>query len=422
MRIQLSPARLAGRVPAIPSKSYLHRAMICAALSDGRCRINGRVDSEDVAATMRALRALGCSVESEPGGYALTPGPAPASAEIFCGESGSTLRFLTPVAAALGVPALFTGAGRLPERPMEPILPLLGQNGVEVRRKGADSLPFSLNGRLKSGEYTLPGNISSQFITGLLLALPLCEGDSSVRVLPPFESRPYVELTVEVMNRFGVDVREKDGVFFVRGGRRYRACSIDAEGDWSSAAFWLCAGALGGDVTVTGLSMASKQADRAIVGLLRAMGADVLESGFGVGARASDLAGIDIDASQTPDLVPVLAVCGAFAHGVTRITGAARLRLKESDRLYAVARTLNALGANISQRDDGLVVTGGSRLDGGTAEGYNDHRIVMALAVAALGCRGSVTIDGAQCVKKSYPGFFDHYRALGGVAYELDMG
>ena len=224
---------------------------------------------------------------------------------------------------------------------MEPMLSLLGQNGVEVRRKGADSLPFSLNGRLESGEYTLPGNISSQLYHWVLLALPLCEGDSSVRVLPPFESRPYVELTVEVMNRFGADVREKDGVFFVRGGGRYRACSIDAEGDWSSAAFWLCAGALGGDVTVTGSPCPQSRRTGQSSGFEGDGRRRIRERLWSRYVRVGPC-GIDIDASQTPDLVPVLAVCGAFAHGVTRITGAARLRLWESDRLYAVARTLNA--------------------------------------------------------------------------------
>lgn len=421
MRILLSPARLCGHIAAIPSKSYLHRALICAALADGESRI-GSARSQDVEATVLALRALGCRIDTDDAGFRIRPEPFAEKAVLHCRESGSTLRFLTPVAAALGIDARFIGEGRLPERPMEPLFSLLQGHGVTVTQSGPDSLPFRLSGRLCPGQYTLPGNISSQYITGLLLALPLCGGDSVLRVLPPFESRPYVELTIEVMERFGVNIYESDGVYRIPGRQLYRPCALEPEGDWSNAAFWLCAGALGGDVTVTGLSLASKQGDRAITGLLRAMGADISEGGLGVCAKGSPLTGIDIDASQIPDLVPVLAVCGAFARGQTRITGASRLRLKESDRLDTVAKTLTALGASVTQHAEGLCVTGGKPLDGGMAMGYNDHRIVMALAVAALGCRGRVRIDGARCVEKSYPRFFDDYRALGGVADELHMG
>lgn len=421
MNIEFAPSVLSGQVEAIPSKSFLHRALICAALSNGESRMKAFF-SDDIKATAGALNSLGCNIKNEAGYFHVFPADFRRKALVFCGESGTTLRLLAPAAAALGIAAKFTGEGRLAERPMETLFHLMEDNGVSIEREGEKNLPFSIFGQLKSGKYTLLGNISSQYISGLLLSLPLCGGDSEIFVTPPFESRPYVDLTVDVMRRFGALVHELPDRYLVKSINTYRPFVIDTEKDWSNAAFWLCAGAIGGDVTVTGLSLKSKQGDRQIIEILKSMGADITIGADGIRAKKSLLTGVDIDASQIPDLVPILSVSAAFAKGKTRITGASRLRLKESDRLYTVERVLSALGADIKQMDDGLIIDGKGMLDGGDTMGYNDHRIAMSVAVAALYCRNKVRLSGAECVEKSYPDFFCDYRMLGGVPNEFNMG
>ena len=432
-RVQVGPypaggPPVRGTITPPPSKSAAHRALLCAALAGGGT-VRGITDSEDMQATLRALPALGASPAAEKEAVSasrvvtFTPAAPPAGGPVTvdCGESGSTLRFLIPLFAAKGIPAVCTGRGRLPERPLGVYADCLPGHGVTLSGPGdGKSLPLSVSGRLQAGQYVLPGDVSSQFITGLLLALPLCEGDSEIVLSTPLESAAYVTMTVEAMARAGVAVETTSFGWRVSGGQAYRPHEETVEADWSQAAFLLAAGALGGEIALTGLNPRSSQGDREALALFRRFGADITEAGGRVLCRRAPLHGIDIDASQIPDLVPILAVTAALAEGTTRITGAARLRLKESDRLAATAHCLRLLGGRAEERPDGLVIEGRPFLEGGEVPGYNDHRIVMSMAVAALGCRGPVTIGDAGSVRKSWPAFFTDYQRIGGAVHVLE--
>ncbi|MBR2572628.1 MAG: 3-phosphoshikimate 1-carboxyvinyltransferase [Clostridia bacterium] len=382
MIVRIEPRPLKGIVRAIPSKSDAHRLMIAQHLSGGTpCAAYG---SGDLLATESCLRALR-------GG----------KAELDCGESGSTLRFLLPVAAALGRQARFTGRGRLPQRPLFPITEELRRHGVRV---SGDRLPLSIEGRLTPGEYRLPGDVSSQFVTGLLFALPLLDGDSSIVLTSPLESGAYVEMTLRTLQRSAIAFSRTDNGFHVPGRQVFR-CPQDAlpEGDWSNAAFFLCAGRMSGtQIGISGLDSASAQSDRAIERILREN-----ESGQP----------LSLDVRNCPDLFPVLTVLAASCRGTSVFSGGSRLRIKESDRIQAMKDTLLALGGKAEETADGLAVFGCGRLRGGTVDGKNDHRVVMAAAAAACICREPVEIAGAEAVEKSYPDFFRDYNRLGGCAY-----
>lgn len=417
--VVLSPFSVSGAIAPPASKSAAHRALIAAALAGGGV-VNELPRSADIDATLNAVRAMGLTVEEKPNGVALSrPASSPSrEAEVDCGECGTTLRLVLPVFAVRGIPARFTGSGRLPQRPLSVYQQLLPEHGVTLQvEEGApagDCLPLRLTGKLTGGEFLLPGNISSQFISGLLFALPLCREDSVIRLSSPLESAGYVRMTLEAMRRAGVQVQTEGNGWRIPGGQTYSPVAYTVEGDWSQAAFLLAAGALGGELTVPGLSTASCQGDREVLDLLRAFGADIYIDRAGIRCRKAPLRAITIDASQIPDLVPVLAAVASLAKGATHIRGAARVRLKESDRLTAMAQGLNALGAEVEELPDGLTVYGKPCLTGGCVSGCNDHRVVMSLAVAALGCREPVTITGAECVAKSWPHFFTDFIRMGG--------
>lgn len=416
---RITPAPLRGRVAPPPSKSAAHRAMICAALAGADSFVECSAFSDDILATLGVLRALGMRIDDVPGGATVTGAVPPVDGAVLdCGESGSTLRFLIPVAAALGGRFTFTGRGRLPQRPLGPYLTELPKHGLRLSGGG---LPLTISGRLESGDYLLPGDVSSQFITGLLLALPMLEGDSVITLTTPLQSAGYVALTLGIMGRFGVNVESIAGGWRIKGGQKYRPCRFRVEGDWSQAAFWLCAGALGGPVKCVGLDPASLQGDKEIVPLLRRFGAIAALTENGSRVFAQPLAGVDIDASQIPDIVPVLAATACFAHGRTQIYNASRLRAKESDRLATVCVGLTALGATITAGEDRLIIDGGP-MPGGHAQSFGDHRIAMALSVAAAYCDGPSRIDGCECVAKSYPNFFEDFNMLGGRADVVNMG
>ncbi len=408
----VSAAGFGGTLKAIASKSCAHRLLICAALSDAPTVIECGEYSEDILATVRCLSALGADIQSIPEGFSVRPlrRGAVRQAVLDCGESGSTLRFLLPVAAALGVEAEFLLGGRLPERPLSPLYELLTENGVQLSEQGKPTL--HLSGQLRGERFTISGGVSSQFISGLLFALPLL-GGGSVVIEGRLESAGYVDLTRDALQAAGVQTRRDEQQIFASGSYHMPArCAV--EGDWSNAAFWLCAGAIGpAPVTLTGLNPASSQGDRAIVALLRQFGAAVTQSGGSYTAAPAPLRAMEIDAAQIPDLVPILAAVAACADGCSRIYGAARLRIKESDRLRAVCQTLGALGADIAETPDGLLIRGGA-LHGGTVRSWGDHRIAMTAAVCSLRTGGAVTIADAQAVRKSYPGFFDDFVRLGG--------
>lgn len=390
---------------AIASKSDAHRAMICAALSEltsGRsCRIRCDQMSKDIEATDACLSALKAGEEG-----------------MYCGESGSTLRFLLPVMGALGHRAVFYTEGRLPKRPLSPLSEELAAHGCVLSEQG--SSPFVISGTLSAGTYTMPGDISSQYISGLLFALPLLEGNSSIRLTSRLESRGYVDMTLQVIREFGIKITETAKGFEMAGGQQYLAPKVyQVEGDWSNSCFFLAAGALTeGGVRVKGLSLASLQGDRKILDLLKQFGAEVWEREKDITVKPGKLRGITIDASQIPDMVPVLAVLACAAKGNTVIQNAGRLRIKESDRLATVSKGLRDLGAKVEEGAAGLVIEGadccdsGRFLRGGTVDGAGDHRIVMMAAIASLLCKDPVAITGAEAVSKSYPDFFRDFNRL----------
>lgn len=415
--VTVRPSSLHGTVQAPPSKSAAHRSIICACLAKGKSVISPISPSDDMTATIQAAQKIGAECVWD--GDTLTVDGThtfenAGNAVIDCIESGSTLRFLIPVCAAGGLNCTFIGRGRLPSRPLGLYKKILPEAGVNCCFEG-DGLPLKINGKLQSGKFYVDGNISSQFITGLMLALPLIEGDSEIILNSPLESAGYVDLTVAVMAQYGVKVQKTQNGRLIPGGQVYRAQKSTVEGDWSQAAFYMCAsGILKTELTVTGLDPLSTQSDRAALETLRQMGCFCTFNDGTLICRGNELNAADIDASQIPDLVPILAVTAAYARGTTRIYNAARLRLKESDRLACMAQGLTALGVRIEELPDELIIHGGSGLSSGCVKGCNDHRIVMAFTIGALAAKGAVRIDDAQSIKKSYPNFFEEIKRLGG--------
>ncbi len=419
----------------IPSKSDAHRALVCAALSDTPCRVVMEETSKDIIATEACLSVMNGVVTDGD-----NPGRRDRTCVLPCGESGSTLRFLLPVAAALNLRAEFITEGRLGSRPLSPLREELVRHGCEMSPAGDE--PVVIEGPLLGGDFYLPGNISSQYVSGLLLALPVLPRDSTVHVGTPVESSGYLDLTRSVIRRFGVRIGlEKNGkewIYTIPGGQKYRRREeYFVEGDWSNASFFLAAGVLGREpVRVTGLNRDSLQGDKKICDLLREFGAEIkeerngnpAETEDGTGASGEDrteyedvtafpgkgnLRGITCDCGGIPDMVPVLSLIATQAEGDTRLVNAGRLRLKESDRLRSVSELLNGLGGNVEELDDGLVIHGTGRLKGGVADSFNDHRIAMTAAVASLASEDPVLIRGSRAVEKSYPEFFLRMRELG---------
>lgn len=420
MNIEVYPHTLEGKLRAVASKSQGHRLIIAAALSDKPTKIKISSTSKDIEATLNVIDALGATTqELDEDEILITPLKDPVNTAILdCGESGSTLRFLFPVAAALGGwEYTFTGQGKLPQRPMEPLLSQLKNHGVTIKGSG---LPLKIQGKLKGGNFSLPGNISSQFISGLLFALPLLPEDSTIEITSQRESQGYIEMTLFALKTFGIKIEETDQGYFIKGGQTYTSPGeLEVEGDWSNAAFWFTAGALGGDITLTGLNPHSQQGDKEILPILAKMGANIEETPQGIRVRKSPLQGLEIDAREIPDLVPILSVAAAAAQGTTVIKNAQRLRLKECDRLLAVSETLSILGVDIKETEDGLIINGGGSIHGSKVQSFNDHRIVMSAAVASVVAKSPIIIQGAEAVTKSYPNFFKDLKELGGMTNVL---
>ena len=400
MKATIHPSALSGSIEAIASKSQAHRLLICAALADGPTRIRCATLSADIEATAACMRALGAKIEYTDGVFTVEPIRArPAHAVMDCGESGSTLRFLLPVVCALGIDTDIRMHGRLPDRPLSPLWEELERHGAILSRPKADIIHVAA-APLAGGCFTLAANISSQFISGLLFALPLIETECCIRLTGTLESASYLDMTLRALASFGVSASFSESAYTLAAGQRYRSPGEAAvEGDWSNAAFWICADRiLGGTLSITGLDPESPQGDRAAapVSLRVAAGSAV------------------VDCRDIPDLVPVLSVLAAVSPGETRFVNAGRLRIKESDRLAAAAALITALGGEAEELPEGLVLHGKPRLRGGIVDSFNDHRIAMSAAVAALACDGAVILHGAQAVNKSYPAFWDDYRRLGG--------
>ena len=386
MDIRIQPKPLSGTVTPPPSKSMAHRAILASMLSGSEGLVPKSGWSQDILATNRCVAAL------KKGRF---QGTLP---QLDCGESGSTLRFLIPIALALAGGGVFTGHGRLMERPQKPYFDIFDKQGIFYKQSSGQ---LTVQGSLLPGEYRLPGNVSSQFVTGLLFALPLLPGDSVIQMTTPLESASYVDMTLDVLAQSGIQIENRNyEVFLIPGSQTYRAHTIKLEADWSQAGFWFAANALGSTVKILDLNRSSSQGDRVV--------ADHY-------ARLIQPGDVDIDVSHCPDLLPPLAVMAAIRQGTTRFVNAARLRIKESDRLSTTAALLNALGGQAEEGPDSLTVHGMSAFTGGTVDGANDHRIVMAAAIAATRAISPVAILGAEAVNKSYPSFWGEYKRLGGV-------
>lgn len=421
---------LRGMIAASPSKSYTHRAIICASLANGLSKITNYLKSTDIDETISALKSFGIYIKESNGTLEIGGNENFSAGGLYkLGKdeneirinvieySGSSLRFLIPVSALAKTqrPIAFTRKGRLRERPIEPLLEAMRKLGVnsEIRKQGNIELVIIQPG-IEGGETEIMGDISSQFITGLLFACPRAENDTEITVTTELESKPYVELTLGVLKDFGIEVKASKDLrkFNIPGNQHYKSREFKVEGDYSSAAFLLAAGAINGCIEVNGLNINSKQGDKKILNILKRMGAEIEVEEESIYVKTSELKGIKIDGGDIPDLIPICAVLGCFADGKTIITNAERLRIKESDRLAAITKELTKMGANITESNDGLIIYGKCNLRGAEINPHNDHRIAMACAIAGLSAEGETTINNSECVNKSYPSFFEDLRKL----------
>lgn len=417
MRVALfHPSTLNGSIAVPASKSVVHRLLIAAALADAPTEISGRIEGRDAEATASSVEALGAKVERTGEGFTVAPIINRKTATAFAGESGSTLRFLIPVAASLATVTEFRTEGRLSERPIKELAEAMSRHGADVSVSGKS---FFVKGALQAGKYEIDGSVSSQYISGLLFALPRISGDSEIVISGKAVSASYIDITLSVLSRFGITVERTERGFFIKGGQTYRSPEkTAAEGDWSSAAFFAVAAATGGKITLENLAENSFQGDRIVLRLLERMGAEISRDNgaFTVCGKGS-LEALCFNAENCPDLVPVMAVAAACARGVSEISGVSRLRIKESDRLSAIIENLSALGIAAETDGETLKILGGS-IKGGSAKSFGDHRMAMSATVAALSAEGAITVDDVSCVAKSYPSFLDDYKLLGG-RYEL---
>lgn len=398
---RLENASLSGTVTLPPGKSEAHRALICCALAGGGT-VSPVSASKDMQATLGGVEAL------KNGG-----------AVINCIESASAMRFLIPVAAALGREMTFTGEGSLLTRSVGEYVSLLPEHGVNCKSTGV--LPLQISGQLKSGVYRVSGSVSSQYTTGLLLALPVLDGDSEIHFTSPLQSKPYVDITLSVMKKYGVTAEETSYGYFVKGRQKYKKCDYTVSGDWSHAAFFMAAGAIGGNVRLRGLDINSPQGDKKVCEVMRMFGAEVTEENGEIRCRSRKLRGIELDCTDIPDMVPSVAVTAAFAKTPSVLTGVGRLRLKESDRVRAICENLAAMGSDVRAGSDFIEIRP-AELHGAALRGYNDHRIVMAFAAAALYAGGTSTVTDAESINKTYPSFFEDYNSIGGKADVISNG
>lgn len=393
------PGKISGALAAIPSKSHVHRQLICAALSSSPTKITCPVLNDDIEATARCLNAMCADITYADDAFTVVPAKKPTGAIADCGESGSTYRFLLPVAAALGTETTFRLHGRLPQRPMSELTGAMESHGVSFSGLGTSEV--TVHGRLTGGTFSLPGDVSSQYISALIFALPLTVADGEIILTTPVESKGYIQMTLDAVHTFGIKADWEVSRISIPGPQAYVSTGeVIAEGDWSNAAFPLCAAAAGGTkVDISGLNADSAQGDRTV--------RTIIEN-YGMPPKGHTISIADI-----PDLAPALAVLAAAAEGETRLIDAARLKLKESDRIAAICDTMNALGADFTGTEDSIIVHGGKPLTGGTVDSVNDHRIAMMAACCAVISENPITITRAEAVNKSYPQFFDHIRRLG---------
>ena len=409
MDIKITPSNLSGKVYAPPSKSYAHRYIIASFLSKTNGFISNCKPSKDVLATLNALKNLGIDYLFDKGGLKITKGKSVNNPILDCDESGSTLRFLIPIASALGVKCEFIGSKRLMERPTKDLLDCLNENGANI-----DGL--TLNGKLKSGKFTINGSVSSQFISGLLFALPLLDGDSNLEIIGERVSQNYIDITLDVLKDFGVLIEKTSNGYFIKGNQTYKMPKVmSVEGDYSNSAFLLAMGVLGEGVTVLNLNKNSKQGDKKIIQILKDFGGIVEEVEDGYFVKKGELKGITVDCEDVPDIVQILSVVASFANGKSTFKSVNRLEIKESNRVLGIINNLKIAGVKAEYDGKDLTVYGSKKIDYGTFNGDNDHRTVMSAVVLSAFSNGKSVIKGAEAVNKSYPTFFDDFRSLGGI-------
>ncbi len=418
MTVIIAQGNLRGEARVPSSKSAAHRAIIAAAIAKGESRIYGVSECDDITATLRAITALGATAEYDGDCVTVRGIEMPSkSAIIDCGESGSTLRFMIPIAAAFGVNATFIGHGRLPKRPIDDIVNALKPLGISFKSKGEYNLPLEIRGKLGTSEIRIAGNVSSQYLTGALFAQSVHGG--KVTLTTELQSAAYVDMTCDMINKFGGHVNTNDTCYDVTGG--LSSLKMHAEGDWSAAAFFCEMAALGGEITLTGLDPESHQGDKECINIFRKIGADISLTNGVYRMRKGTLNAIDMDAGNIPDMVPAVAVTLAFAHGKSTIYNAARLRIKESDRLLAVSQNLSKMGIDTELYDDRLIIYGGIPRQA-QIDSVGDHRIAMAFASAAPFVQGGLVIDGAESVAKSFPDYFKVLHSIGGDTHVISNG
>ncbi|MGN0143998.1 MAG: 3-phosphoshikimate 1-carboxyvinyltransferase [Clostridium sp.] len=427
------PTKLKGDVKIPPSKSMAHRAVICAALSNGTCKVSNIDYSDDIIATIEAMKSLG-AVITKKDDYLEVIGIKSKNNEINkniskeriidCNESGSTLRFLVPIAALFEGVNKFVGRGNLGKRPLDTYYKIFDEQGIKYSYKEG-ILDLKTEGKLKSGEFKVKGNISSQFITGLLFTLPLLNGDSKIIITTEMESKGYIDLTLSAIKDFGVEIINNNyEEFIIKGNQTYSARDYRVEGDYSQAAFFLCADAISNEVVVNDLKLDSLQGDKEVIDILERMGVNIENKDNGlIGKTNGDLNSTIVDGSQCPDIIPVVSLAASLCKGTTEIINAGRLRIKECDRLAAVTSELNKLGAKITEKEDGLIIEGVSKLKGGCSVwSHKDHRIAMTLAIASTVCEEPIIIKDYECVSKSYPEFWHDFKNVGGIFDEWNVG
>ena len=413
MKAILHPIKMGGKVNSIPSKSYAHRMLLCAMLSNEEVELFGVTGSKDMEATINCIHALAGEVITKPNKYVIKPVKKERKDIVLdCIESGSTLRFILPIALALGKSCKVIGKEGLQKRPLKELVDVLREHGGII---DSDSLPLNISGQLQSGDYKINGSISSQYITGLLMALPILDGDSTITITGEIVSSKYIEITLDVLKYFGIQIEKVDNTsFYIPGNQKYLGkTDLRVQGDWSNAAFWLALGALNGETQVNNLYFDSVQGDREILQIVMDMGAKVAIKGDNVIVSPRKLHSITVDAKDIPDLMPIVSVLMAQADGISVIKNVDRLKTKETDRLKAIMENLSHMGIQSRYQDNELLILGG-KIKAFHVGSYNDHRMVMMAAVAASIADGECSIDNIEAVDKSYPNFFDDYKQLGG--------
>ncbi|CUU50578.1 3-phosphoshikimate 1-carboxyvinyltransferase [Clostridium beijerinckii] len=431
--LKIYPGKLSGEVKIPPSKSMAHRAVICAALGDGVSKVTNIDYSDDIIATIEAMIALGAKITKKEDYLEVYGVNSPENIEansvkeqrtIDCNESGSTLRFLVPIAALFDGVNRFVGRGNLGKRPLDTYYKIFNEQGIKYSYKDG-ILDLKTEGKLKAGEFKMEGNISSQFITGLLFTLPLLDGDSKIVITTEMESKGYIDLTLRAIKDFGVEIINNNyEEFIIKGNQIYKSIDYRVEGDYSQAAFFFCADALSSNIVLNDLKLDSLQGDKEVIDILQRMGLKLNNKDNGlIGSASLGLKSTIIDGSQCPDIIPVVSLVAALSEGTTEIINAGRLRIKECDRLAAVTSELNKLGAKIIEKEEGLIIEGVKELKGNVEVwSHKDHRIAMTMAIASTMCKEPIILKDYECVSKSYPQFWDDFKNLGGVVDEWNVG